>query len=249
MDNFVTLPLQQKLPEYAETIALKAIQSTGQALPCQVTAVNGSLVTVAIEAVGPWTFPLLTVPKEEAQWMRSPTQIGDVGIVRPASTFLGGISGQGSGTANLNTSYGNLSNLVWVPVAATTFSTTPDPNKPFINGPNGVMLAASDLSVPIELDKTIGIAAIGNRASALNLADRAAAANGDLDSLINDATNGVIAKTLQTLATAIGAAAVTAAIPNAAAFSAILSASGWVKGLSGIEPTIPSCSSIVRLAE
>lgn len=92
------------------------------------------------------------------------------------------------------------------------------------------------------------VVALGALASGLD-ATRAAAAHADLDTLINDASNGVIAKTLQTLATAIGAASVTAAMPGAMAFSAILSAAGWVKGLSGIQPTIPGCSSIVRLAE
>lgn len=92
---------------------------------------------------------------------------------------------------------------------------------------------------------TAGKLGLGDLTSALD-ATHAVAGHADLDALVNDAVNGLIAKSFQTLATAIGGAAVTSGLgPGAAAFEAILAAAGWVAGLAGIKPTIPGCSTTV----
>lgn len=157
--------LQQDLNAHATNRALHEIERTGQALPCVVTAVNGSLVTVSFEVQGgPWTLPPLTLPKAESQWLRAPTQVGDFGMTVPADTYLGGISGFG-GTADLTVDYGNMSSLVWVPVASTAFGAAPDPDKAWVNGPNGAILGDDQQQVSVVCDAKEGsvtIAAGGN---------------------------------------------------------------------------------------
>jgi hypothetical protein len=155
-DNYEKLPLQQSLNALATRRALAEIERTGEALPCRVTAIAGSIVTVSFEVQGgPWTLSPLTLPKAESQWLRAPTQIGDFGITVPADTYLGGISGYG-GVADLTVDYGNMSSLVWVPVGSTTFQASPDPNKPWINGPAGAILGDSTSAVYIDCDVAAG---------------------------------------------------------------------------------------------
>jgi hypothetical protein len=154
--------IQENLSALAHSRAVAAIQSTGRALPCQVTAVDGSIVTVTFEVVGPWTLPDLTLPKAESQWLRTPTQVGDFGMTMPADTFLGGISGLGTGVADLGVEYGNLSTLVFMPVAATSFRPAPDPDQAWVNGPAGAVLSdtAQTASVTVS-DSLVTIVAGG----------------------------------------------------------------------------------------
>jgi hypothetical protein len=308
-DNFDVLWIQQNLNKHATAKAVEAIQQTGRALPCSVTAVNGSLVTVKIEATAPCytlagepstvSFPPLTLPKAESQWLRAPVQVGDVGMVVPADTFLGGISGQGSGTANLATEYGNLTTLVWIPVAAVSFGVTPDANKAWVNGPNGSVVSDTEQTVVSVYDHTEqtvthyanalgeeatvvetilngatntithrltnaagtiytlfdgsgnaishvvptgGILALGAVASSL-ASTRAVPAQADLNTL----TNNIIGTSIQSLMSIMSAAMVTAGIPEAAAFQTIVTAANWI--VDNIDfPTIPGCSSLVRVS-
>jgi hypothetical protein len=309
-DNFNTLWVQQKWNQIAEQRAHEAIQRTGRALPCSITAVNGSLVTVKFEVTYQFlntttgqmqtgTLPPLTLPRAEGQWARAPIQVGDVGMTLPADTLLGGISGQGTGTPDLSVQYPNLSTLVWIPVAATSFQTTPDSNKYWINGPNGfecsdstavpgspgfgtvgivgdkdlqtVTIYAGNQTIVITADPSIiatvigtygnlqrivdgttgnisdivpagGLQGLGALASSLS-AIRALPAQADLTSL----AQSIVQKSLQNLCVGLGAAAATT-LTGGPAFEAIIAASGYVSGLSGILPVIPGCSSVVRVA-
>ena len=297
--SYDVLWLQQKLNQQARGQALAVIEQTGRALPCTVTAVNGSLVTVKFEVTGPWTLSPLTLPKAESQWLRAPTQIGDTGYTAPADTFLGGISGQGTGLADLNTRYGNMTTLVWVPVAAISFVVTPDANKPWVNGPSGATIsdtAQTTVTTNDTTTKTIahtvfgaegtgattvemildgvhnkithtltnsagtiytivdgagnaishvspagGLLGLGALASTLNSA-RAVPAQADLQTL----SNNLLGTSIQSLMSIMSTAMISAGIPNAAAFEAIVSAAHWI--LDNISlPTIPGCSSIVRV--
>ena len=167
-DNYAKLWVQRNLNTLASTRAGEAIQNTGMALPCSVTAVNvdgfGSLVTVSFEANVPYTkpdgskayytLPPLTLPKAESQWLRAPTQIGDVGLTIPADTFLGGISGLGSGVADLGVNYGNLTTLVFLPVAAKSFGASPNLNQAWVNGPDGAIVSDKAQAVLVIVDAT-----------------------------------------------------------------------------------------------
>lgn len=137
-DNYGKLSVQKSANKVAISRAKQAIQSTGQALPCRVVGVSGAIVTVAFEVnSAPWTLPNVTVPKAESNWIRMPTQIGDLGKVQPADAYLGGVSGLGGGVANM-TRPGNLSALVFVPVS-NSGSPPIDQNAAQVQGPNGVI--------------------------------------------------------------------------------------------------------------
>lgn len=148
-----TLWFQRSLNKQAANKARSAIAATGRALPCVVTAVFGSLVTVSfqVQSNNPYTLPELTLPKAESQWMRAPTQVGDAGITVPSDTSIGGINGAGAGVAQINVAYGNLSALIFVPVSSSAFPVSPDANKVFVNGPAGAILsdAAQTASVTV----------------------------------------------------------------------------------------------------
>lgn len=315
---------QPALYALAKAAALEAIQSQGGlALPCRVIALNPnnpatgeplgySFVQVQFEVnipytepdgtTGTYTLPPLILPKAEGQWIRSSTQIGDLGMTQALDTSHGGVSGMSPGVPNTGTAYGNLSTLVFVPVGNSGFGAAPDPDKPWVNGPAGAVssdtaqtathvIAVPTYGTPGTITQTIhnpaGAGAstvthlldgvnnaitqalsgstgtlttivdgngnaishvvptgakigLGNLASTLGSA-RAVPAQADLTTLANN----LISQSLQTMSAAIGAAAVTAGIPNASAFHSILAASGFISGLSGIDPTIPGCSSKV----
>lgn len=138
-DNYGKLSVQKSANRVAINRAKQAIQNTGQALPCRVTGVSGSIVTVAFEVKSaPWTLPPVTIPKAESNWIRMPTQMGDFGMVMPADAYLGGVSGLGGGTASM-TRPGNLSALVFVPVSNKN-SPPIDQNAAQVQGPNGAII-------------------------------------------------------------------------------------------------------------
>ena len=138
-NNSTKLPLQKSLNELAIGRAQQAIQSTGRALPCSVVSVNGSLVTVKFEVDStPWTLPQITIPKAESQWVRMPTQVGDMGLTIPGDVSLAGVTGMGGGIANM-ARRGNLSTLVFLPLSNKS-SPPIDQNAAQIEGPNGAII-------------------------------------------------------------------------------------------------------------
>lgn len=135
--NYDKLWVQQTLNEGATRRAQQMVQRLGRALPCRVTAISGALVTVSFEMdSAPYTLPQITIPKAESNWIRMPTQVGDLGVTMPADVYLDGITGQG-GTANL-TQPGNLAALVFVPVSSKS-SPPSNGNAAIVQGPEGVI--------------------------------------------------------------------------------------------------------------
>lgn len=138
-NNSEKLWIQRRLNDTAIQRAQQAIQSTGRALPCSVVAVNGSLVTVKFEVDStPWTLPQITIPKAESQWVRMPTQVGDMGLTIPGDVSLAGVTGMGGGIANL-ARRGNLSTLVFLPLSNKNLPPV-NQNAAYIAGPDGVIL-------------------------------------------------------------------------------------------------------------
>lgn len=137
-DNAERLWLQDSLNQIAISHAAMAIGRLGKALPCRVTAVNGSIVTVAFEVTSSYTLPPITIPKAEGQWIRSPTQVGDLGLTQPSDVYLGGVSGLGGGSATM-AQRANLSALVWVPVAGVAFPGV-NINAAYVAGPEGAVV-------------------------------------------------------------------------------------------------------------
>jgi hypothetical protein len=138
-DNYAKLWVQRSANQLAINRARQAIENLGRALPCRVVGVNGSIVTVAFEVnAAPFTLPNITIPKSESNWIREPTQVGDLGRTVPADAYLGGVSGLGGGVATL-TRPGNLSALVFEPIS-NKGSPPIDPNASQVQGPNGAII-------------------------------------------------------------------------------------------------------------
>ncbi len=183
MGDDAKLWIQRDLQELAKAAALEAIQSQGGlALPCKVTVLNPnnpatgqplgySFVQVQFEVnvpytkpdgtTGTYTLPPLILPKAEGQWIRSPTQVGDLGVTQAVDTSHGGVTGMSPGVSSLGTAYGNLSSLVFVPIPNTNFGPPPDPNKAWVNGPAGAVLSdAAQTAVVTAAKDLITIAAL-----------------------------------------------------------------------------------------
>ncbi len=124
---------------FAERKVEDALQKAGKVLPASVVKQDGNMITVAFELRDiPYVLPQVTVPLFGPQYIRYPMQPGDKGIVIPADTYLGGVSGQGGGIADL-TPPANLSALVFLPVSNTEWERV-DGQVVTIYGPEGVTI-------------------------------------------------------------------------------------------------------------
>lgn len=156
MADHAKLWLQSSLNQLSINRATEVMAQRGAALPCHVTAVSGSIVTVAFDVdSAPWTLPQITIPKAESPWYRQPTQIGDTGITITADVYLGNISGMGGGLPDIKVTPGNLSALVFVPVSNKSKPPS-DPNAAIVSGPNGAIIETQDGTCKIVLN-TSGI--------------------------------------------------------------------------------------------
>lgn len=150
--NSERLPLQESLNRLAINRALEAMGTQGASLPCRVVAVQGSIVTVAFEVQSGFAIPNITIPKLESAWIRSPTQVGDLGMTVPCDVYLGGISGLGGGTATLQRR-NNLATLAWLPVASTGFSAV-NTSQAFVSGPSGAVVQTQDGTVSMVVSES-----------------------------------------------------------------------------------------------
>lgn len=122
----------------AQKIA-SAMQMAGKVLPASVVKRDGNMVTVSflLDDI-PWALPQITVPLFGPEYIRYPMQPGDKGIVIPADTYLGGVSGLGGGVASL-TPPANLSAMTFLPVSNTEWEDV-DEQVLTMYGPEGVTL-------------------------------------------------------------------------------------------------------------
>ena len=156
-DNAQKVPFIYAMNAFATQKALDAINLLGKALPASIVSITGSIVTVKFEVnAGQQQLPNITIPKLESQWLRAPTQVGDKGMVVPCDLYLGGMSGLGGGVADL-TQPSNLGALAWIPVSNSSWSAPSDPNKAFVNGPDGVIIQDENGNTIITVDKTTGV--------------------------------------------------------------------------------------------
>lgn len=119
-----------------------ASQMTGKVLPASVVSRSGNMITVQVLLRDtPYVIPHLTVPLFGPEYIRYPMQPGDKGILIPADTYIGGVSGLGGGTANLTTP-ANLSALTFLPISNTEWESV-DPSVLTMYGPEGVTLRDS----------------------------------------------------------------------------------------------------------
>ena len=127
---------------FTESKIASASQMAGKILPASVVSRSGNMITVQVLLRDtPYVIPHLTVPLFGPEYIRYPMQPGDKGILIPADTYIGGVSGLGGGTANLTTP-ANLSALTFLPISNTEWESV-DPNVLTMYGPEGVTLRDS----------------------------------------------------------------------------------------------------------
>jgi len=153
MDPIEKLWVQDSLNKLAIQRATDMIRQRGLALPCSVKAVNGSIVTVSFNVQGGGALPNVTIPKAESQYIRTPTQVGDVGVTIPADVILASASGIGTALADISRSYGNLSTLMFVPLGNKSFPAVNE-NAAYVAGPQGAVVGMIDGSSTITVDST-----------------------------------------------------------------------------------------------
>ena len=149
--NAQKVPLARSINDAAAKRASDAIAVSGKSLPCRVVAIDGWIVEVSFELLGPFTLPNVTVPVASSLYDYLPLRPGDPGVVRAADVRLGGISGLGAGTASPVGLVGNLSALVFEPIGNAAWQ---GPDVPFIRivqGPDGVTVQTLDGNVSIKL--------------------------------------------------------------------------------------------------
>lgn len=138
----------------------QALHSNGNSLPCSVTAVSGQLVTIKFEVNALQTLPAITVPIATSEYDWLPVQVGDKGLAEGGTIYIGGISGQGGGVADL-TPRGNLSCLVFRPISNAAW-TVGNPNQRVIQAPAGVLIqTANGMSSVNVTDDAVTITAGG----------------------------------------------------------------------------------------
>lgn len=129
-DNSQKTPLAFALPQVAEARVRAAIALEGKALPAKVVGRRDGLpiVTVGFLLTNvSYTLPRVTVPVLMSPYVREPTSVGDLGVVMPIDTYLGGVSGLGGGVADLS-QRANLSTLYFVPIGSALWTPLGDPD-------------------------------------------------------------------------------------------------------------------------
>lgn len=123
---------------FAEQKVRDQLQMQGRALPAVVVAQSGRMITVRVSLNSDFTIPELTIPIFGPEYIRYPMQPGDKGVVLPMGTYIGEMSGQGGGTADLSMPV-NLAALVYLPISNTEWADV-DPDVVTMYGPEGVTI-------------------------------------------------------------------------------------------------------------
>ncbi|EPC5749858.1 hypothetical protein [Klebsiella pneumoniae] len=136
------LNFASSMNRFTERKIENALQKSGKVLPASVVKQTGNMITVSFELRDiPYVLPQVTIPLFGPQYIRYPMQPGDKGIVIPADTYIGGVSGQGGGIADM-TPPANLSALVFLPISNTEWQEV-DGQVVTVYGPEGVTLRDS----------------------------------------------------------------------------------------------------------
>lgn len=148
MNNAQKTPFVRSLNDFAQRKVLDVVQVLGKALPASVVSVSGSIVTVSFQVNSKYTLPNVKVPIAGPEYIRMPTQVGDLGVVFPADVHLGGITGLGGGVADLSAP-ANLAALTFFPIGNANWTTTDDANALVGYGPNGFIWRSQDSNTKI----------------------------------------------------------------------------------------------------
>lgn len=162
-DNRLKTPIVRSLQNLAAQGAANAVTALAKAIPATVVSRSGQFVTVnfAMQVGGtgaPWTLVQADYPiggSSGTDWY--PFDSGTPGLLLPSDFYLGGVTGEGGGTADYS-QRGNLSTLAFFPLP--TMSGTPpggDTDKRCVTGPNGAYVGTTDGSASVSVDKSAGI--------------------------------------------------------------------------------------------
>lgn len=161
MSTAQKLNLNKSLNNFAQNKIEDAAQVAGRPLPAVVVAQSGKMVTVSVSINSGFTIPELTVPIFGPEYVRYPMQAGDKGMLLNMGIYVGGMSGQGGGVADLTVPQ-NLSALVYLPISNTEWASV-DPNVVTVYGPEGVTIRDKDSNTTFLLTpEAITIAAPNN---------------------------------------------------------------------------------------
>lgn len=149
--------LQESLARIAQARAESAIFQTGKSLPAVVVSVADYLVTVKINVLDIYNFPLLTVPIAASAYTKEPIQPGDSGILIACDASIASASGQGS-VSDL-TRPANLSSLIFQPIGSKSF-TGYDPLTYYATGIKDVMLRNATHQLQLENENLAWISMI-----------------------------------------------------------------------------------------
>lgn len=142
MDQSRKLPTFASLSEGAKRQASRAVHMDARSMPATIVSVSGSIATVNFEIDSGYAIPQIQVPILGSEYIRSPLQKGCKGVVLSSDYYIGAMSGLGPGKASLS-KRGNLSNLVFVPIGNTNFSSY-DGSHLTIYGVSGVKILDKD---------------------------------------------------------------------------------------------------------
>lgn len=135
---------------------------SGRELPCHVVAVKGQIVTVQFDMLpGAVQYPQVTIPIATFPYILFPVQIGDKGVTLAADVSLRGVSGLGTGLANLSLSP-SLTPLFFVPISSSEWSEE-DPNKIVIHGPEGATIKTSSGNASVSVSESSITLSVGGQ--------------------------------------------------------------------------------------
>ncbi|QKJ58798.1 phage baseplate protein [Serratia fonticola] len=154
MSNSQKIPLNRALAAYQKRWQLAERTLEGKSMPCHVTAVSGSIVTVMFDILpGDFNIPEITIPVFGPEYIRYPIQVGDKGVTISASVSIKNASGLGVGLPNMSLPP-SLTALYFMPISNVEWSPQ-DGKKVVVYGPEGVICKdeAGTATVIIEKDK------------------------------------------------------------------------------------------------
>lgn len=143
MSNEQKKPFGQSVNDWGQGVAKSAIEILGKSLPATVRQVFGAIVQVNYEVTGKQTPPNVKMPVLGSRYYRAPYQVGEKGGTITFDAYMGGMSGQGGGTANLS-QRGNLTTSAWAPVGSTEWPNVNSNQNTITGGPDGVLVRDSE---------------------------------------------------------------------------------------------------------
>ncbi|MFZ4220795.1 phage baseplate protein [Enterobacter ludwigii] len=154
MSNAQKSALIQSLANFQANAIDDNEQLAGKALPCHVVSVDGAIVTVQFDILpSVATLPQITIPVFGFEYVRYPIQVGDKGMTIPASVSLRGVSGLGTGMADMSRPP-SLTALFFMPVANVGWASV-DPEVLTMYGPGGVLARTTDGSASVAVEPEV----------------------------------------------------------------------------------------------